>query len=82
MDLLLLAAGDVVLKPRALLMCWMFGFSPDGSALVTASGDGQVKFFLLYLHVEVPSCPSIVSPPVESSLRKASLLPVPSAGRY
>ena len=81
MDLLLLAAGDVVLKPRALLMCWMFGFSPDGSALVTASGDGQVKFFLVYLHVEVPSRP-IVSPPVESSLRKASLLPVPSAGRY
>ena len=39
MDLLLLAAGDVVLKPRVLLMFWMFGFSPDGSALVTASGQ-------------------------------------------
>ena len=51
------------------------GFPPDGSALVKESGDGQV--FLVYLHVEVPSGPSIVSPPVESSLRKASLMPLP-----
>ena len=44
------------------------GFSPNGSALTTKSGDGQVKFFIVnvHVHVEVPSGPSNVTTPVES----------------